>query len=132
MTRSPLSIPFGVGLLCLLAIILVPLVGALLVIGWFATAQLEEAVLAARIRALESTLSTLTELGFRRFGDAQQTLADSGLYDDSAAATAGSHGRGPIGEAVLGSVSKALVRTAPCAVLVAGKEVEARFEPAGA
>lgn len=44
----------------------------------------------------------------------------------------GSHGRGPIGEALLGSVSKALVRTAPCAVLVAGKEAEARFEPAGA
>jgi hypothetical protein len=29
-------------------------------------------------------------------------------------------------------VSKALIRTAPCAVLVAGKDVETRFEPAGA
>jgi hypothetical protein len=33
---------------------------------------------------------------------------------------------------VLGSVSKELIRKAPCAVLVAGKEAEARFEPAGA
>ena len=56
-------------------------------------------------------------------------VAQEGGYD---LIVTGSHGRGPIGEALLGSVSKALVRTAPCAVLVAGKDAEARFEPAGA
>jgi nucleotide-binding universal stress UspA family protein len=56
-------------------------------------------------------------------------VARDGGYD---LIVTGSHGRGPIVEAVLGSVSQALVRKAPCAVLVAGKEAEARFEPAGA
>jgi nucleotide-binding universal stress UspA family protein len=56
-------------------------------------------------------------------------VAREGGYD---LIVTGSHGRGPIGEVLLGSVSKALVRTAPCAVLVAGKEAEARFAPAGA
>ena len=56
-------------------------------------------------------------------------VAREGGYD---LIVTGSHDRGPIGEALLGSVSKALVRTAPCAVLVAGKDAEARFEPAGA
>jgi nucleotide-binding universal stress UspA family protein len=56
-------------------------------------------------------------------------VAREGGYD---LIVTGSHGRGPIVEAVLGSVSQALVRKAPCAVLVAGKEAEARFEPAGA
>ena len=43
---------------------------------------------------------------------------------------AGSHGRGTLGELVLGSVSKRLVREAPCPVLVIGKDATARFEPA--
>jgi nucleotide-binding universal stress UspA family protein len=56
-------------------------------------------------------------------------VAREGGYD---LIVTGSRGRGPVGEVLLGSVSKALVRTAPCGVLVAGKEAETRFEPAGA
>jgi len=40
----------------------------------------------------------------------------------------GSHERGTVAELLLGSVSKTLVRTAPCPVLVVGKDTSARFE----
>jgi nucleotide-binding universal stress UspA family protein len=43
---------------------------------------------------------------------------------------AGSRGRNPVGELLLGSVSKALVHQAPCPVLVVSKDASARFEPA--
>ncbi len=88
MMRRPFAIPFGAGLLCLLGVILLPLVGALLGIGWYTSAQLEEAVLAARSRALESTISTLADQGFQRFGNTQQALVDSGIYADGAAVVA--------------------------------------------
>jgi len=54
-------------------------------------------------------------------------VAEEGEYD---LILAGSRGRGPIGELVLGSVSKALVHRAPCAVLVVAKDAKAQFEPA--
>src|SRR5262245_57902199 len=82
------AIPFGVGLLCLLGVILLPLVAALLGIGWYATERLEEKVLAARIQTLEATISTLADQGFRRFGNTQQGLADGGIFASSAAALA--------------------------------------------
>ncbi len=81
-------VSFGAGLLCLLGVILLPLVAALLGIGWYATERLEEKVLAARIQTLESTISTLADQGFRRFGNTQQGLADSGVYASSAATLA--------------------------------------------
>lgn len=56
-------------------------------------------------------------------------VAREGAYD---VIVTGTHGRGPIGEILLGSVSKTVVRTAPCAVLVAGKEARARIEPPAA
>jgi nucleotide-binding universal stress UspA family protein len=56
-------------------------------------------------------------------------VAGEGGYD---LVVAGSRGRNPVGELLLGSVSKALVRQAPCPVLVAAKEATARFEPARA
>jgi len=53
-------------------------------------------------------------------------VAGEGGYD---VIVAGSRSRSRLGELVLGSVSKALVRSAPCPVLVAGKDADARFEP---
>lgn len=41
----------------------------------------------------------------------------------------GSRERSAVAEALLGSVSRTLVRTAPCPVLVVGKNTSARFEP---
>jgi nucleotide-binding universal stress UspA family protein len=54
-------------------------------------------------------------------------VAEDGGYD---LIVAGSRERGPVGELFLGSVSKAVVHDAPCAVLVAGKGTTAQFEPA--
>ena len=53
-------------------------------------------------------------------------VAREGSYD---LIVAGSRGLGPVGELLLGSVSKAIVRQAPCAVLVVAKDASARFEP---
>ena len=54
-------------------------------------------------------------------------VAQEGGYD---LIVAGSRGRNPVGELLLGSVSKALVHQAPCPVLVVSKDASARFEPA--
>lgn len=54
-------------------------------------------------------------------------VAEEGGYD---LIVAGSRGRNPVGELLLGSVSQAVVRQAACPVLVVGKDVEQRFEPA--
>ena len=51
-------------------------------------------------------------------------VAEEGAYDLT---VAGSCGRNAVGELLLGSVSKALVRQAPCAVLVV-RHPEHRFE----
>jgi nucleotide-binding universal stress UspA family protein len=56
-------------------------------------------------------------------------VAGEGGYD---LVIAGSRGRNPVGELLLGSVSKALVHQAPCAVLVVSKDASSRFEPARA
>ena len=53
-------------------------------------------------------------------------VAAEGGYD---LILAGSRERGTVTELLLGSVSKTLVRTAPCPVLVVGKEAGVRFEP---
>ena len=42
----------------------------------------------------------------------------------------GSRGLSSVGEVLLGSVSSALVRQAPCPVLVVGKDATAQYEPA--
>ncbi len=54
-------------------------------------------------------------------------VAEEGGYD---LVVAGSRGRNPVGELLLGSVSKVLVREAPCPVLVVAKDASSRFEPA--
>jgi nucleotide-binding universal stress UspA family protein len=54
-------------------------------------------------------------------------VAEEGGYD---VILAGSRGRSAVGELLLGSVSKSLVRQAPCAVLVVAKDATSRFEPA--
>jgi nucleotide-binding universal stress UspA family protein len=56
-------------------------------------------------------------------------VAEQGGYD---LVLAGSRGRNPVGELLLGSVSKALVREAPCPVLVVSKDASSRFEPSRA
>jgi nucleotide-binding universal stress UspA family protein len=53
-------------------------------------------------------------------------VAGDGGYD---LIVVGSRGRTAVGELVLGSVSRALVRTAPCPVLVVGKDARTQFRP---
>jgi nucleotide-binding universal stress UspA family protein len=54
-------------------------------------------------------------------------VAEEGGYD---LIVVGSRGRSPVGELILGSVSHAVVRKAPCAVLVVSGDAEQRIEPA--
>jgi nucleotide-binding universal stress UspA family protein len=56
-------------------------------------------------------------------------VAEEGRYD---LIVAGSRGRNPVGELLLGSVSQAVVHQAPCPVLVVTKDAEQRFEPTSA
>jgi nucleotide-binding universal stress UspA family protein len=53
-------------------------------------------------------------------------VAGEGGYD---LIVVGSRGRNRLGELVLGSVSRALARSAPCPVLVVAKDAKAQFEP---
>jgi nucleotide-binding universal stress UspA family protein len=53
-------------------------------------------------------------------------VAGDGRYD---MIVAGSRERSAVTELLLGSVSRTLARTAPCPVLVIGKNASARFEP---
>ncbi|HXV96267.1 MAG TPA: universal stress protein [Gaiellaceae bacterium] len=53
-------------------------------------------------------------------------VAEEGSYD---LVVAGSRGRSPVGELLLGSVSQAVVRQASCPVLVVTKDAQQRFEP---
>jgi len=53
-------------------------------------------------------------------------VAEEGGYD---LIVVGSRGRTSVGELLLGSVLNALVRRAPCPVLVVGKGTTAQFEP---
>jgi nucleotide-binding universal stress UspA family protein len=53
-------------------------------------------------------------------------VAEEGGYD---LIVAGSRGRNPVGELLLGSVSQAVVRQASCPVLVVTKDAQQRFEP---
>jgi adenylate cyclase len=83
------GISFGAGLLFLLASLLLLVVGALLAVGWYASARLEESVLAWRVRSLEASLSAEMEQGLQRFADTQQALAISGIFEDSTLVTGG-------------------------------------------
>jgi nucleotide-binding universal stress UspA family protein len=56
-------------------------------------------------------------------------VAEEGGYD---LIVAGSRGRSPVGELLLGSVSQSVVRQASCPVLVVTKDAEQRFEPTSA
>jgi nucleotide-binding universal stress UspA family protein len=56
-------------------------------------------------------------------------VAEEGGYD---LIVAGSRGRSPVGELLLGSVSQSVVRRASCPVLVVTKDAEQRFEPTSA
>ena len=53
-------------------------------------------------------------------------VAEEGGYD---LIVVGSRGRNTVGELLLGSVSQALVREAPCPVLVVSKDASTRYEP---
>jgi nucleotide-binding universal stress UspA family protein len=53
-------------------------------------------------------------------------VAGDGRFD---MIVAGSRERGAVAEFLLGSVSRTLVRTAPCPVLVVGRNAKAHFEP---
>ena len=56
-------------------------------------------------------------------------VAEEGGYD---LIVVGSRGRNAVGELLLGSVSHAVVKQAPCPVLVIAKDAEQRFEPTSA
>jgi nucleotide-binding universal stress UspA family protein len=54
-------------------------------------------------------------------------VAEEGGYD---LVVVGARGLSSLGELLLGSVSNAVVRSAPCPVLVAGKDTSTQYEPA--
>jgi nucleotide-binding universal stress UspA family protein len=54
-------------------------------------------------------------------------VAEEGGYE---LIVVGSRGRGPVGELLLGSVSRAVARIASCSVLVVSPDAEQRLEPA--
>jgi nucleotide-binding universal stress UspA family protein len=56
-------------------------------------------------------------------------VAEEGGYE---LIVVGSRGRSPVGELLLGSVSRSVVRRAPCPVLVAAADADQRFEPTSA
>ena len=65
------------------------------------------------------------------YGDPVEEIRNEAAQGDYDIIVVGSHGRGAIGRMFLGSVSTALLETAPCAVLVAAKNATVRRESAG-
>jgi nucleotide-binding universal stress UspA family protein len=63
------------------------------------------------------------------YGDPVEVIRGEALEGSYDLIVAGSRELGPIGRVVLGSVSRRLVNSAPCPVLVAGESVAIRHEP---
>jgi nucleotide-binding universal stress UspA family protein len=76
-----------------------------------------------RERGIESTM----QMEYGHPASEIARVAGEGSYD---LIVVGSRGRSPVGELLLGSVSKSLVGHAPCSVLVVAKDADKRFEPA--
>ncbi len=78
--------------------------------------------------ALEEAAKLEAETKIRHGDPAEELIreATEGGYD---VAVAGSRGLGPVGQLVLGSVSRKLVKGMPCPVVVAGPETTVRHEP---
>ena len=75
-----------------------------------------------RERGLESEM-------LEEYGDPSEEIARVAAEGGFDLIVVGSRERGAVAEILLGSVSKTLVRTAPCPVLVVGKDGKVRFEP---
>ncbi|HJS70302.1 MAG TPA: universal stress protein [Gaiellaceae bacterium] len=75
-----------------------------------------------RERGLESEMMI-------EYGDPPEEIARVASEGGFDLIVAGSRERGAVSEILLGSVSKTLVRTAPCPVMVVGKDAKVRFEP---
>ena len=62
-------------------------------------------------------------------GDPSEEIARVAAEGGFVMIVVGSRERGAVAELLLCSVSKTLVRTAPCPVMVVGKDAKVRFEP---
>ena len=77
MKPSPRSVPFSITLMTLMALIVLPLAGALLWLGWRAVAPLEQRSANQRVAVLEEAVERFLSEGLRAVISVGQTLAET-------------------------------------------------------
>jgi len=90
--------------------------------------RVRDAVVRARTELADQGVSVSVRTEHGRAANEIVRVGEEGRYD---LIVVGSRGRNPVGELLLGSVSHAVARRAPCAVLVVAKDAEQRIEPGG-